>query len=298
MEVTKISPQGYCKGVIVALKKCISAINDSNLPRPIYLLGMPIHNKKVSAALEKKGLIVLKDKKRLAMLDEIQNGTVIISAHGASKHVFEKAMLKGLTIIDATCDSVRKIQDTLRKTNKHILYIGTNGHSESEAILTEFNNVTLIENNDAITNLNADIAYLATNQTTMSIFDTEEKYQKIKDHCHNVETINLICNATTQRQKALMNQTADLIVIVGDRHSSNTQKLFEIALSQTKHQLTIKVETVEDLASLNLTYYQTAIVTSGASTPKAITNEIVEYLQQYPNKKAISNLTTDDYLTF
>lgn len=297
MEVKKIIPQGYCKGVILALKKCLDAIDNPLVKRPIYLLGMPIHNKKVSEALENKGLIILDNESRLQMLDQIDGGTVIISAHGAAKQVFEKAKNKGLDIIDATCDSVNKIQNTLRKTDRHILYIGIKNHPESEAILTEFGHITLIESINDINKLDYETKYFATNQTTMSIFDTEDKYKKLKELNFNVESINLICDATTLRQKALVDKKADLFVIVGDKKSSNTQKLYELALTKTIHKLVLKIETLDDLAGMDLSNYQTAYVTSGASTPKKITEEIVNYLTLYPNKKAISELTLDDYLS-
>ena len=296
MEVKKIYPQGYCKGVILALKKCIEVLNNPNLPKPIYMLGMPIHNQKVSDSLTKKGLIILEGKKRSELLDEIKAGTVITSAHGVSKEVMKKAALKGLHIIDTTCESVHKIQETLRGIQEDILYIGISNHPESEAILTEFPNAKLIETIHDIDTINSNGSYFVTNQTTMSIFDTEEKYTLLKKRCPNIKTSNLICDATTQRQKALVNQKADLIIIVGDGHSSNTQKLYEIALKNTTHKKVLKIETVEDLAEINLTPYQNAIVTSGASTPKAITDEVCEYLRYYPNKKAISNLCCDDYL--
>src|SRR5574344_167275 len=108
MKINRIQPQGYCGGVVNALKIVDEALKNSSIPLPIYLLGNIIHNKHVVNEISKKGIIIIenKDKTRLELLDEIPSGSVIFSAHGVSPKVYEKALSKGLNIIDATCPNV------------------------------------------------------------------------------------------------------------------------------------------------------------------------------------------------
>ena len=296
MEVKKLFPHGYCGGVKLALKQCIEAIKNPLTKRPIYLLGMPIHNKHVKDALINLGVIILDGDLRINLLNQINSGTVILSAHGVAKMVIEKALNKGLDIIDTTCSSVKMIQERLRQTNREILYIGKNNHPESEAVITEFSNAYLIENINDLMTLNKNKPYYMTTQTTMSIYDVKEITDYIHKHFTDVVVESMVCKTTTIRQEALFNQEADLIVIIGDKASSNTQKLYEVAVKHTKHQMVIKIENVNDLAKINLSDYQTALIASGASTPMAIIEEVYQYLLLYPNKKAISELTLDDYL--
>ena len=296
MEVKKLFPHGYCGGVKLALKQCIEAIKNPLTKRPIYLLGMPIHNKHVKDALINLGVIILDGDLRINLLNQINSGTVILSAHGVAKMVIEKALNKGLDIIDTTCSSVKMIQERLRQTNREILYIGKNNHPESEAVITEFSNAYLIENINDLLPLNKNKPYYMTTQTTMSIYDVKEITDYIHKHFTDVVVESMVCKTTTIRQEALFNQEADLIVIIGDKASSNTQKLYEVAVKHTKHQTVIKIENVNDLAKINLSDYQTALIASGASTPMAIIEEVYQYLLLYPNKKAISELTLDDYL--
>ena len=210
--------------------------------------------------------------------------------------VIEKALNKGLDVIDTTCSSVKMIQERLRQTNREILYIGKNNHPESEAVITEFSNAYLIENINDLMPLNKNKPYYMTTQTTMSIYDVKEITDYIHKHFTDVVVESMVCKTTTIRQETLFNQEADLIVIIGDKASSNTQKLYEVAVKHTKHQTVIKIENVNDLAKINLSDYQTALIASGASTPMAIIEEVYQYLLLYPNKKAISELTLDDYL--
>ena len=296
MEVKKLFPHGYCGGVKLALKQCIEAIKNPLTKRPIYLLGMPIHNKHVKDALINLGVIILDGDLRINLLNQINSGTVILSAHGVAKMVIEKALNKGLDVIDTTCSSVKMIQERLRQTNREILYIGKNNHPESEAVITEFSNAYLIENINDLMTLNKNKPYYMTTQTTMSIYDVKEITDYIHKHFTDVVVESMVCKTTTIRQEALFNQEADLIVIIGDKASSNTQKLYEVAVKHTKHQMVIKIENVNDLAKINLSNYQTALIASGASTPMAIIEEVYQYLLLYPNKKAISELTLDDYL--
>ncbi|MCD7807771.1 MAG: 4-hydroxy-3-methylbut-2-enyl diphosphate reductase, partial [Erysipelotrichaceae bacterium] len=137
MEIKAIVPRGYCKGVIRAIDiaKKASVLDDD-----VYILGMIVHNQYIVKALADLGVhtIDAKGKTRLELLDEIDHGHVIITAHGASDAVFQKAYDKGLKVIDASCQDVIKTHELIKdKLNEgyEILYIGKNGHPEAEGAI-------------------------------------------------------------------------------------------------------------------------------------------------------------------
>src|SRR5690554_4628515 len=127
MEVIKIAPRGYCYGVVDAMVIARNAALDKSLPRPIYILGMIVHNKHVTDAFEEEGIITLDGKDRLDILNKVDTGTVIFTAHGVSPQVRELARQKGLVSIDATCPDVTSTHDLIEAKTKEgyeIIYIG------------------------------------------------------------------------------------------------------------------------------------------------------------------------------
>ena len=284
MIVHKIEPQGYCGGVIHAIKIAKEAIKDNSLPKPIYMLGQIIHNSHVIKDLEELGIYTIEDKNktRLELLDLIDKGTVIFSAHGVSPLVYEKAKSKGLHIIDATCPYVliihKRIKEYLDK-GYECIYIGTKNHPECEGVLGISSSIHFINNIDDLKNLNikSDLVY-ATNQTTLSIYDTKNIFEEIKNIYPKAIIDDKICNATTVRQIAMKNQPeCDLCIVVGDKKSSNTKKLVQVSLDSN-----INTIFTEDLKSLDLNALEgieKVNISSGASTPSYIVDEIIEYLK-------------------
>lgn len=137
MEVKAIVPRGYCKGVVNA----INIAKKASQKPPVYILGMIVHNQYIVNALEELGVKTIdhKGKTRLELLDDIDDGTVIITAHGASEQVFLKAQKKGLNVIDASCQDVIKTHDLIKdklKLGYEILYIGKVGHPEAEGAIS------------------------------------------------------------------------------------------------------------------------------------------------------------------
>src|SRR5690554_3241860 len=131
MEVVKISPRGYCYGVVDAMVLALQTARNLDLPRPIHILGMIVHNRHVTEAFEREGIITLDGENRLDILDQIDQGTVIFTAHGVSPEVRRKAREKGLTVVDATCPDVTKTHDLIREKTAEgyeIIYIGKKGH--------------------------------------------------------------------------------------------------------------------------------------------------------------------------
>lgn len=285
MKVNIITPQGYCRGVEKALKILDEAIDNPNTLKPIYLLGEIIHNKHVINDYINKGVIVLNDKTKtkLELLDEINEGTVVFSAHGVSDSVYQKAKEKKLNIIDATCPNVLIVHEKIKKylnSSYDCIYIGTLNHPECEGILGISDKINFISNINDVDKLNIRNSKIyVTNQTTLSLYDLKNIFDKIKDKYPNAIIEDKICNATTIRQQAVATQEkVDLCIVVGDLLSSNTKKLAKVASDICN----IKTILCEDLTSLDkdkLKNCSNLSITSGASTPSYIVDEIIEYIK-------------------
>ena len=140
MKINKLNPQGFCGGVNKALKTLDDTINNPSTVKPIYLLGSIIHNEHIIDEYKNKGVMVIEDKSktRLELLDLINEGTVVFSAHGVSPKVYQKALNKGLNIIDTTCSNVSIIHSRIKEhlaNGYTCIYIGNNHHPECEGIL-------------------------------------------------------------------------------------------------------------------------------------------------------------------
>lgn len=282
MKIIKLNPQGYCGGVKRALKLITDAINDPNVLKPIYMLGNIIHNKNVIKQLNDLGIKSVDGKKsRLELLDEIDNGTVVISAHGASPDVFLKAKSKGLNIIDATCPNVYMVHNNIKRYIKNgftILYIGSKGHPEAEGILGINENIKLINNPGDVINTSINGPIYVSNQTTLSIYDIKDIFDAIKVKYPDAIIDDKICNATTLRQKAVMNQTADLCIVVGDKTSSNSLKLQSVCEKNAKIRSYL-VETPDDINKNWFKDVNTVSITSGASTPDETTESVIRKIE-------------------
>lgn len=281
MDIIKISPQGFCNGVNLALKKVNDALNNPNTKKPIYLLGMIIHNKFVCDELVEKGIIILEGNNRSELIDNIDTGTVIISAHGINKAIKDKIINKGLNLIDATCPIVNNIHEKIFKylnLGYEILYIGKQNHPESIGVLNESNKIHLIDNIDKLNNINKDKKYYVTNQTTLSNDYIIDFHNKIKELFKNVVIENDICLATTKREMALYDIKSDLIIVVGDPKSSNTNKLVDIAKRKASAKNVIFIQSAKDLIDFDFSIYHKIHITSGASTPKELTEQVIRYI--------------------
>lgn len=285
MIINKLNPQGYCGGVKKAIEIAYKSISDPNVKKPIYLLGSIIHNQHVIDDLTSKGAIIIEDKNlsRLELLDRINEGTVIFSAHGVAPSVYTKAIEKGLEIIDTTCQNVKLIQNKIKsqlEAGYVCIYIGTANHPECEAILDINDKIRLIETKEDIAKLNIkDNKIFVTNQTTLSLYDTKLIYEIIKQKYPISIIDNKICQATTIRQQAVLNQEkVDLCIVIGDEKSSNTKKL--LSASKIAGIDAILVSDLEDLKKHNLANIKSVSVTSGASTPDYIVDNIIEYLKK------------------
>jgi 4-hydroxy-3-methylbut-2-enyl diphosphate reductase len=291
MEVVKISPRGYCYGVVDAMALAMQTAKNLNLPRPIYILGMIVHNSHVTEFFkEEEGIITLDGENRLEILEQIEHGTIILTAHGVSPEVRRRARDKGLTIVDATCPDVTKTHDLIREKvadGYEIIYIGKKGHPEPEGAMgVAPGQVHLIEKLEE-----ADVLELPakriiiTNQTTMSQWDIKHIMNRLLERFPHAEIHNEICLATQVRQEAVAEQAkeADLVIVVGDPKSNNSNRLAQVS----EEIAGVKAYRIADVSELNLRWLDSVrkvAVTSGASTPTPITKEVIAYLESYDPK--------------
>ncbi|MEE0830021.1 MAG: 4-hydroxy-3-methylbut-2-enyl diphosphate reductase, partial [Longicatena sp.] len=166
-----------------------------------------------------------------------------------------------------------------------VLYIGKKGHPEAEAVLAISSRVHLIENVNDIDQLPSFNNLFVSNQTTMSLFDIEALFKAIEIKYPHAIFAQEICQATTMRQKAIADINADeveLLYIVGDKASNNSNRLAQIAKEHGVKNVYL-IDSVEDIEPEQLTNIQCCAVSSGASTPTYLTNQVIEYLENYPN---------------
>lgn len=287
MKVLKITPRGYCYGVVDAMIIARNAALDKTLPRPIFILGMIVHNKHVTDAFEEDGIVTLDGENRLEILEKVEKGTVIFTAHGVSPEVRELAKRKGLVSIDATCPDVTVTHDLIEEKTQEgfdIIYIGKKHHPEPEgAIGVAPDKVHLIEKMEDIERLNiTNEKLLVTNQTTMSQWDVAHLMEALKLKFPHIEVHKEICLATQVRQEAVANQAgeADLLIVVGDPMSNNSNRLTQVSV-EIANTPSYRISDVSELDIESLKGIETVAVTAGASTPTLVVREVIAFLEAF-----------------
>jgi 4-hydroxy-3-methylbut-2-enyl diphosphate reductase len=283
MEVVKITPRGYCHGVVDAFR--IAKRVREETVGPVHMLGMLVHNTHATDDLQQQGIALVDQPDRLAGLSQIEGGTVIFTAHGVSPQVKQRAVELGFTPIDATCSDVVRTHELVKDlANKgyEVVYIGRKGHPEPEGVVGEApGKVYLVQDPEDIDALELKGDRVAvTCQTTLSVWDTEDLIDRVKARYPQAEVHNEICRATQERQEAAVEaaQHVDLVIVVGSPRSSNSLRLVEVVkkLGQKPAYL------VDNMEDLDLSWFKgirKVGVTSGASTPTQLTRRVIEYLE-------------------
>ncbi|MCS1352173.1 4-hydroxy-3-methylbut-2-enyl diphosphate reductase [Mechercharimyces sp. CAU 1602] len=287
MEVVRIAPRGYCYGVVDAMVIARQAADNPDLPRPIYILGMIVHNRHVTDAFEDLGIVTLDGPNRLEILEQVEKGTVIFTAHGVSPEVRQRAEEKGLVCIDATCPDVTNTHDLiLDKVNNgyEVVYIGKKGHPEPEGALgVAPGKVHLVETLADVDALDIGAEnIMITNQTTMSQWDTMDLMIKIREKYPHADPHKEICMATQERQEAVAEQAKgnDLVLVVGDPRSNNSNRLAQVS----EEIAGVEAHRIADVTEIDpewLKGKQQIGVTAGASTPTPVTREVIKYLEEF-----------------
>ena len=285
MEILVSSPRGFCAGVVRAIDMVELALEKYGAP--VYIKHQIVHNPHVVEDLESKGAITVET------VEEIPEGShVVFSAHGSPPEDFAKARERNLKVIDAVCPLVTKVHNEAKKyaaLGKKIILVGHEGHQEVKGTMGQ-TPMTLVNDKDlqSIPNWDTDTDLVVLTQTTLSVNDTQNITDKIDSEYSNTTIRNDICYATTNRQSAVkdMAKQVDAILVIGAENSSNCNRLKELSLS-----LGIPAMLVNNITEIPpefVSQRQIIGVTSGASTPESLVQDIIAFLE--PTK--ISYLST------
>lgn len=280
MEIILAKSAGFCFGVKRAVDHAYSKVGQED----IYTYGPIIHNKEVTGDLDKKGIRVIEN------LDEVKNGEIIIRSHGVPPKVYSEIEDRGLKYTDCTCPFVKKIhiivKDNYNK-GKRIIIIGNKNHPEIIGINGWCENTAIIVNSfeeAENTKLDNDTQYALVVQTTFQTDLFENIIDCLKNKSNNIEIFRTICSATGDRQKEAIEiaKIADQMVVLGDKSSSNTRKLYEISKKYCEN--VYLCERICDLELQNIKKNGTMGITAGASTPSAIIKEAINAMSEMENK--------------
>ena len=284
MEIINVVPHGYCQGVIRAIQTAVSTAKE-NPGRKITMLGMIVHNSYVVDQCRRLGIGFVENpaRTRAELLDEIDDGIVIFTAHGISDEVRAKALAKGLEIVDASCKDVIRTHSLVRDhvRNGDVLYIGKKNHPESEGTVSLSERIHLITDEKDIEGLDGLENVLITCQTTLSLNDTARIIEACRKKHPDAVVSPEICSATRMRQEAVMNlKDADCLIVVGDPRSNNSNQLRQIAFDAGIREAYL-IGSVLQLQEEMVKNKNRIAVTSGSSTPNSLTEQVLNFLRQY-----------------
>ena len=277
MKVIKAKTAGFCFGVKRAVDTVYEQLRKKKDGERIYTYGPIIHNEEVIKDMEAKGVEVLRSEEEL---ESLRGGTVIIRSHGVEKRIYDILNEKHVRIVDATCPFVRKIHNIVQeqgRDGRYIVIIGNPEHPEVQGIKGwAGEQVCVIQDRaDAekfSTDGNEKICIVS--QTTFNYNKFKDLVEIISEKSYDVSVLNTICNATKERQTEAQSiaESVDAMIVIGDKHSSNTQKLFEICRKACNN--TYYIQTLGDLDLNQLGSVETVGITAGASTPNNIIEEV------------------------
>ena len=281
MEVKLAKTAGFCFGVKRAVDTVYQQVEQCKNEK-IYTFGPIIHNEEVVKDLRSKGVEVIETEEELRRLT---SGVVIIRSHGVSKHIHNILEEQGLKCVDATCPFVKKIHRIVEKESAegaYIVIIGDENHPEVQGIKGWSSTpVSVIKTEEQAYDFNVpeSTRVCIVSQTTFNYNKFKYLVEIILKKKYNINVLNTICSATKERQTEAENvaNEVDVMIVIGDKHSSNTQKLFEICRSACGD--TYYIQTLDDLDMNQLKSVQTVGITAGASTPSNIIEEVQNYVR-------------------
>ncbi|MFN8219934.1 MAG: 4-hydroxy-3-methylbut-2-enyl diphosphate reductase [Fimbriimonadales bacterium] len=293
------APRGFCAGVAYAIEVVDLALRIHGAP--VYVRHAIVHNEWVVKSFEERGVVFVED------IHEIPAGSVVVySAHGVSPEVRRQSRERGLTIIDATCPLVTKVHNEARHfadKGYFMIYIGHEGHVEAEGTMGEApDRMVLVETPEDAEALVVDhhdkLAVLT--QTTLSVDEVTKTLEVLRRRFPHLETPKKedICYATTNRQAAIreMAQQCDLVVIVGSKTSSNSNRLREVAES-----FGVEARLINGVDGVDPDWrnYKVVGVSSGASTPETLVEDVVgKLLEGCPQVPVVTLETVKEDLSF
>lgn len=271
---------GFCFGVKNSVSIATKVLKENK--KSVYMLGPIIHNPQVMENFKKEGVRIVD------RVEEIpEKSTVITRAHGVSYSILHQALEKNLSIVDTTCPYVKKVQkiaEYLNKNNYFVVIFGDKMHPEILSLLDILNNNVLVV--DEVTEIKKikyqkKIGFIS--QTTKNIYNFEKLSSKLLDKTEELRIFNTICKATVERQKSVIKlaRQVDIIVVIGGRKSANTSRLVEIC-----HHQGVKTYHVETKDQMKYKWFHpedNVGITSGASTPDWVINEVINKLKEWYN---------------
>ncbi|MWP49160.1 MULTISPECIES: 4-hydroxy-3-methylbut-2-enyl diphosphate reductase [unclassified Gilliamella] len=297
MQIILANPRGFCAGVDRAITIVERALE--LFGAPVYVRHEVVHNRYVVNRLKELGAIFIED------ISEVPDNTILIfSAHGVSKAVREEAKQRQLRVFDATCPLVTKVHMEVARSSyrgEEVILIGHAGHIEVDGTMGQYNNpeggIYLVESIDDVQKLQIknENHLCFTTQTTLSVDDTAEIIDALKARFPHIRSPrkNDICYATTNRQQAVkqLSAQADVVLVVGSKNSSNSNRLAELARRNSKQAYLI--DFASDIDHNWLTNARTIGVTAGASAPDILVQDVIEHLK---NLGCTSLIETDGIL--
>ncbi len=282
-KVYLLKPYGYCIGVNNVIEQLKEIIKDNKGRKPIYCIGEIVHNNIVNNWLMSQNInVIVGDKEK--GIDKITDGIVIFQAHGTDEKIVKKAKDKGLIVYDAICPFVKKGFEIIKKKlslGYDVIYIGIRNHPEADAALSIDKSIHFINNISDINTLNINNnKIIAINQTTLSITDLYNLYNKLKEKFPNIEIVDEICNSTRLRQESLLNYPLDTnyIIVIGGKNSNNTKSLYEIAKKKCKN--VFLVSDLKEIDCIKINSNSSVLIVSGASTPNDLVHEIIKKVEK------------------
>ena len=275
MEVLLSSPRGFCAGVVRAID-----VVDICLRRfgpPVYVKHQIVHNPHVVNDLESRGAITVED------LEEVPEGSLVVfSAHGSAPEDFHRAQARNLRVIDAVCPLVTRVHNEAKKYHREgrkLLLVGHRGHQEVRGTMGQVEMMLIDDSADAeLPGWEPEQEIAVLTQTTLSVRDTAEAIDAIRQRFPQALVRNDICYATTNRQEAVTQLAADvdLVLVIGAENSSNCNRLREVAAAQGVPAYLINGP--EEIDPAWLQDRQRVGITSGASTPEVLVESVVQAL--------------------
>ena len=285
MKVKTAKTAGFCFGVKRAVDKVYELIE--NGVSPIYTLGPIIHNEEVVSDFEKKGVTVISEED----IPKLREGTVVIRSHGVGRRIYDMLKTAGISFVDVTCPFVLKIHRIVERESragKQIIIFGDPSHPEVKGICGWCEgSCTVLRNREDAENFVPDPGRIPciVSQTTFNYNKFKELVEilckkRYDNNVLNIDNIlNTICNATEERQKEAQSIAGevDTMLVIGGRHSSNTQKLFEICKEECEN--TYYIQTPVDLDSEMFHHSSYVGITAGAKKKKKIIEEVQEHVR-------------------
>lgn len=279
MEVRIAENAGFCFGVKRAMNMAWDELENKG-DNSVYSLGPLIHNKQAVDRYKEKGLM------EMDSLEKIPNDSkLIIRSHGVAKKIYTESKSKNMDIVDTTCPFVKKIHDIVKEFSNNgykIIIVGNAAHPEIIGINGWCDNEAIVINSEEEVDnisLNCHDKYCVVSQTTANLEFFDRIVAKLESKIEDLTVKNTICCATKERQLSATDlaKEVDCMIVIGGKHSSNTQKLVNICKEIVP---TFSIETREELDRSRLEGYKVAGVTAGASTPDWIIDEVIEFLKE------------------